>query len=204
MMSAAANPKSTPDTSPPRWIKPTLTLFSSFGAVIGALMMAFLWGSVGGWVGVVILGLAIVAWGANFRVPGSLDGSRPAGRRYGLRVALTMGVAYPILFFSALWLYKHGLAQGPLGYVIAAAPALPVVGMFLIFQRFFREETDEVLRANLLWALVWSGALTLCEASIWGFLETFGKAPHVWMWAVPVVFFAQLGVTIPLAQRRYS
>ncbi len=80
MMSAAANPKSTPDTSPPRWIKPTLTLFSSFGAVIGALMMAFLWGSVGGWVGVVILGLAIVAWARTFACRGRWTGAdRPGG-----------------------------------------------------------------------------------------------------------------------------
>ncbi len=203
-MPSNSAPTSAPLHGPPGWVKPTLTLLSSFGAVIGSLMIAFLWRSVWGWVGVVILGLAIIAWGATFRLPGSPDRSRPAGRRYALRVALTMGVAYPLLFFSALWLYKQGLTQGPLGYVIAVAPALPVVSMFLIFHRFFREETDEVLRAGLLAALVWSGALTLCEASIWGFLETFGKAPNVWMWAVPVAFFAQLGVTMPLAQRRYS
>jgi hypothetical protein len=52
-------------------------------------------------------------------------------------------------------------------------------------------------------SLVWSGAATLCEATVWGFLETFGKAPHLWMWAVPVAFFAQLAVTGPLAAWRY-
>jgi len=202
-MSIASEPKS-PEPGPPQWVSRTLKLVWSFGAILGALLTALLWGGVWGWIGPVILGLAIVAWGANFCWPRSRDQNRPAGRRYVLRVALTMGVAYPILFFSALWLYKRGLPHGPLGYLIAAAPALPLVGMFLIFQRFLREETDEVLRASLLWALVWSGALTLCEASVWGFLETFGKAPNVWMWAVPLAFFAQLGVTMPLAQRRYS
>jgi hypothetical protein len=204
MMAGASQPKPAPRSGSPCWIRLTLTLVSSFGAILGALMIAFFWGRVWGWAGVVILALAIAAWAANLRLPRSPDRGRPAGRRYVLRVALTMGVAYPLLFLSALWLYKRGLTHGLLGYLIAAAPALPLVGMILIFRRFLREETDEVLRAGLLSALVWSGALTLCEASVWGFLETFGKAPNVWMWTVPLAFFAQLGVTMPLAQRRYS
>jgi len=204
MEPAAADPKPGSQSGAPEWIRGALALFSSLGAVIGALMMAFLWGGVWGWVGVIILALAIVAWGTALRLPTSPERGRPAARRYVLRVVLTMGVAYPILLLSGLWLYKQGLTKGPLGYVAAVAPAAPVVGMFWIFRRFFKEETDEVLRAGLLSALVWSGALTLCEATVWGFLETFGKAPNVWMWAVPAVFFAQLGITIPLAQRRYS
>ncbi len=203
-MAAASDPKPPTEPGEPGWMKPALTLFSSLGMPVGALMIAFFWRSLWGGVGLVILGLAVIAWGANVRLCRSLPESRPAGRRYARRVALTMGVAYPILLFSALWLYLHGFTRGPLGYIIAVAPALPVVGMVLIFYRFLKEETDEVLRAGLVWALVWSGALTLCEASVWGFLETFGKAPNVWMWAVPVAFFAQLGVTMPLAQRRYA
>lgn len=31
----------------------------------------------------------------------------------------------------------------------------------------------------------------------------FGKAPHLWLWVVPIAFFAQMGVTMPLALRRY-
>jgi hypothetical protein len=188
------------------WRATALTLCACIGAPAGALLIAFFWGSVWGLVGVAVLVVAVIAWlislfGAGGRARAN---ARPAGRRYSARVAVTMGLVYPVLFFGALWLYKHGWASGPLGYPIAIAPALPLVGMFLIFQRFLREETDEVLRAALMSSLVWSGALTLCEATIWGFLETFGKAPNVWMWAVPVAFFAQLGVTMPLAQRRYS
>lgn len=52
-------------------------------------------------------------------------------------------------------------------------------------------------------ALLWSGALTMCEATVWGFLETFGKAPNVWMWVVPVAFFVQLGLMLPLAARKF-
>ena len=206
MMSIVSDPKPPSKPTPPGWVRLILTLCASVGALIGALMVAFLWGGAWGWVGLAVIALALIAWALLVRLCGAPDDfrGRPAGRRYGRRLAVTMGVVYPILFFAALWLYKHGWASGPLGYPIAIAPALPLVGVFLILQRFLREETDEVLRAGLMAALVWSGALTLCEATIWGFLETFGKAPNVWMWAVPVAFFAQLGITMPLAQRRYS
>jgi quinol-cytochrome oxidoreductase complex cytochrome b subunit len=77
------------------------------------------------------------------------------------------------------------------------------VAIFLIIGQFLREETDEVMGQLIRTALLWSGALTLCEATVWGFLETFDKVPNIWMWVAPVVFFAQLGVTLPLAARRY-
>ena len=127
---------------------------------------------------------------------------RPAMRRYNNRLMVNMIVYFAVLA-AAIGLYDRGFTEGPLGYAVAVAPALPILGIFAIIGRFLKEETDEVMRDIVLTSLVWSGALTICEASVWGFLETFGKAPHVWLWVVPVAFFAQLGVTGPLAARRY-
>jgi hypothetical protein len=127
---------------------------------------------------------------------------RPANRRYQLRQSLLM-VAYFVVLMGATLLHERGLTTGPIGYLIAVAPALPLVGVFVAMGRYVKEETDEVMRNHLLTAYMWSGAATLCEATVWGFLETFGKAPNLWMWVVPLLFFGQLAITGPLAARRY-
>ena len=134
----------------------------------------------------------------------TVDGAemRPAMRRYGDRLAAIM-VVYFLTLMGSLALYERGLTEGPLGYLVALAPAAPLVAVFIIMGRLLREETDEFLRDVTRTAFIWSGALTLCEATVWGFLETFDKVPNIWMWVAPVVFFAQLGVTLPLAARKY-
>ena len=76
-----------------------------------------------------------------------------------------------------------------------------LLGIFVIVHRFLTEETDEAAREMFIDGVMWSGTLTLCETAVWGLLETFGKAPHLAMWAVPVVFLMQIGVTGPLSAR---
>ena len=127
---------------------------------------------------------------------------RPAVKRYHRRLTATI-LVYVAALMVATHLYDLGLTAGPLGYLIALAPAVPIVAIVLIIGQFLREETDEVMGQLVRTALLWSGALTLCEATVWGFLETFDKVPNVWMWVVPVVFFAQLGATLPLAARKF-
>lgn len=124
-----------------------------------------------------------------------------ATARYMNRLLTTM-IIYMGALFGSLALYRMGYTAGPQGYFIALLPALPVVGIFVIIG-FLLKESDEFVRAVLLEGTAWSAALSLAEATIWGFLETFNKVPHVWMWAVAVAFFAQLGITMPLVQRKY-
>ena len=188
----------------PLWQRTALILTCAGGAPIGALMFAFAgrnpnpWA----WVGLVIIG---VSFGGTLilRLPrfrSDLE-CRPAARRYRRRLMAIMG-AYLVFLFAGVWMFHRGLTAGWLGYPIAIAPAVPIIGVFWLLHRYLQEETDEVMRHVLLTSLMWSGALTLSEATVWGFLETFGKAPHVWLWAVPVAFFAQMGLTQPLVLRR--
>jgi hypothetical protein len=171
------------------------------GFLTGLAVVVLNWGHGWAWLGAALMSLSPTAAGLVGR---RLDGGlmRPAIRRYALRQA-AITVVYFVVLFAATALYKRGLTEGPLGYLVAVAPAAPILGIFLILHRFLKEETDEMMREVFLSSLVWSGALTLCEATVWGFLETFGKVPHVWMWVVPVAFFAQLGLTGPLAGRKY-
>ena len=173
------------------------------GAVAGVAIIALCWGTGWGWLGAALVSFSPMI-AARVVASAATDGAamRPAIRRYGNRLAMIMVAYFAVLMFSVM-AYKAGLASGPIGYLIAIAPAVPILGVFLILGRLLEEESDEFLREMTLKSFVWSAALTLCEATIWGFLETFGKAPHVWMWVVPVAFFAQLGITVPLVARRY-
>lgn len=172
------------------------------GAPLGGLIIWLTWWSAWSWAGVALLSFSpMVAARLAVRLLAK-DRMRPAMRRYNNRLALTM-VVYVVTLMVTTELYRRGLAAGPLGYVLALLPAIPILGIFALYGRYFREETDEFQRQMVMTSLIWSGAATLCEATVWGFLETFGKAPHVWMWAVPVAFFAQLAITMPLAARRF-
>ena len=170
------------------------------GALAGVAIIALCWGTGWGWLGAALVSFSPMIAARAAAADGT--GLRPALRRYGNRLAAIMVAYFAVLMFSVM-AYKAGLASGPIGYLIAIAPAVPILGVFLTLGRFLKEESDEFLREVTLKSFVWSAALTLCEATIWGFLETFGKAPHVWMWVVPVAFFAQLGITVPLVARRY-
>lgn len=175
---------------------------AALGVAIGALITWQTWWSPWSWVGVAFMCFSpmVASRFAGRWLPGAE--MRPAMRRYSDRLALNM-IGYFIVFIGASEAYRRGWAAGPFGYVLALLPALPILRIFLLYARYFREETDEFQKAVVMTSLIWSGAATLCEATVWGFLETFGKAPHVWMWAAPVAFFAQLGITGPLAGRRY-
>ena len=173
------------------------------GALAGGVIIALGWGTGWGWLGAALVSFSPMI-AARVVASAATDGAamRPAIRRHGNRLAAIVVAYFAILMLSVM-AYEAGLTDGPIGYLIAIAPAVPILGVFLILWRLLQEESDEFLREVTLKSFVWSGALTLCEATIWGFLETFGKAPHVWMWVVPVAFFAQLGITAPLVARRY-
>jgi hypothetical protein len=190
-----------PSAGQPRLARIALVALFAAGQPLGVAVIYFTWWRPWSWLGVALTAFTpMVAARLATRFFHSAE-MRPAMRRYSNRLVVTMAV-YFVTLVATTELYRRGLGAGPLGYVLAILPAAPVVGIFLLLARYFREETDEVMRSVVMTSLVWSGAATFCEATVWGFLATFGKAPHLWMWAVPVAFFAQFGVTGPLAGRR--
>uniref|UniRef100_B0T2H3 Uncharacterized protein n=1 Tax=Caulobacter sp. (strain K31) TaxID=366602 RepID=B0T2H3_CAUSK len=123
-------------------------------------------------------------------------------RRYLLRLGAAMS-AYVILLVTAVSLGRHGLAAGPWGYLIALAPAVAVLACIASVGFYLAEETDEFARTTLIHSLLWGAAGTLGAATIWGFLETFDKAPHVPTWAAVPVFAVFMGLAQALIARRY-
>ncbi len=127
---------------------------------------------------------------------------RPAMRRYTLRFGGSMS-AYVLLLLIGVTLHNQGLTEGALGYAVALAPAVAVLCAIASLGFYVAEETDEFIRANLIQSLLWGTGATLGVATVWGFLETFGKAPHVPGWAAVPVFAIAMGLAQALISRRY-
>ena len=48
-----------------------------------------------------------------------------AQRRYNRRV-LVLSLIYAVMLLGAVYLFKHRLVEGPLAWIVAALPALPM------------------------------------------------------------------------------
>jgi len=117
----------------------------------------------------------------------------PAQRDY-LRRFVPMMIAYAVLCFAAPALISATGARGPVLWVIAVLPALPVIGVFWIIGQLFLKLRDEYVRMlEVRKALVATG-LTLSLTTAWGFLEIYARAPHIPTFYVAVIWFAGLGV----------
>lgn len=79
-----------------------------------------------------------------------------------------------------------GLSAGVMPFV-AMLPVLPIFWMIWAMGRYLVEEVDEYLRHKAIMASLFGLGAVLAIGSFWGFLETFGLAPHApgW-WVVPI------------------
>jgi hypothetical protein len=125
-----------------------------------------------------------------------------AGRRYVRRYVVAM-VAYAALLVGVLKLLQRTTPPVPLRYLLAVLPALPILGVVWALGRFLVEEQDEVVRAMMVRQLLWSSAAALSAATLWGFLEALGGAPHLRAYWVFPVFCAAMLVSLPFVRRKY-
>lgn len=118
----------------------------------------------------------------------------PAERRY-TRSVLSLSIVYALTLFGTVAFF-HGRAgvADPAAYLIAALPALPIVGIFATLGRYLIEERDEYLRMLVARQALIATALTLSCATVWGFVEDAGLARHVPAFYAAVLWFAGLGV----------
>lgn len=117
----------------------------------------------------------------------------PAQRRYSRRI-LILSVVYVALLLPIMYLFVRHLVAGPLAYVLAVLPALPLVGYFVAIGAYLVEEQDEYLRLLFARQSLIATGVAMTAATIWGFLEGFDLVPHAVAWAWPVVWFAGMGL----------
>jgi hypothetical protein len=121
----------------------------------------------------------------------------PATRRYILRMASAM-LAYLVILYAVGWAYHHGeLPDGPVRYLIAAAPALPVFWAIWAMMRFAAEEEDEYQRLLHNRAIIGSLGLTLSVCVVWGLLQSYaGAGPVNLIYVFNLYWIAQLFATL--------
>lgn len=117
----------------------------------------------------------------------------------------TCGMASPALEMynrrAMIWAFGYvgalGLAltarntwhpTGPVLWLLATLPSLAIGYYVWSLGRYLAEETDEYLRMRQIQAGMLATGLLLMVASSWGFLETFGIAPHAEGWWSVAVF----------------
>ena len=114
-------------------------------------------------------------------------------KRYNRRM-IWLSLLYAIFLLFAVYGFKHHLFGGPIAYVAAILPALPIIGIFGAMGRYLVEEQDEYVRMLLVRQSLWASGFAMSVATIWGFLESFDLVDHVDSYSVAIVWFFGLGV----------
>ena len=126
-----------------------------------------------------------------------------AGLRYIYRFAPTMAL-YVVFLFIAKWGFRHLHPTGVLAYLLAALPALPLIGTLAIVGLYISEESDEFERSIIVQSMLWGLGGALSVGTIWGFLEDFANAPHISTFYVYLFFWIFMGISQPFIRRRYQ
>ncbi|VVS96954.1 conserved membrane hypothetical protein [Sphingomonas sp. EC-HK361] len=117
-----------------------------------------------------------------------------ARQRYNMAI-LGCSAGYACaLFGGEAYFQNHPGANGVTAYAAAIIPALMIVGMFFAIGRYLVEEQDEYQRMLMVRQSLVASGFALSIATVWGFLESFGLAPHVDAYYVAVMWFGGLGL----------
>ncbi len=117
----------------------------------------------------------------------------PAIAAYNRR-SLIWSFTYMITLFGAISVYNQLKPTGPILWMLAILPALPILYFIWAMGRYLADEADEYMRMRQVTYALFATGWLLALATIWGFLETFGVAPHVPSWAAIPVWAIGLGV----------
>jgi hypothetical protein len=101
---------------------------------------------------------------------------------------------YVVILLGVNAYFSNHTPKGPLAYLAAALPALPIVAVFGLFARLLSELRDEYVRMLLIRQSLIATAFALSIATIWGFLEDFGLVQHVAGYWAAILWFMGLGV----------
>lgn len=126
----------------------------------------------------------------------------PAITRYRRRLAMAM-VTYCVVLMGSLFLLKRGDLTGPLLWLVAAAPAMPILWVLAVMGLYLKEEGDELERAIHVEAMLWGLAGVLGVSTVWGFLSNAEVVPAPPLFLTFPLFCAAWGFSQAFIRRRY-
>lgn len=128
--------------------------------------------------------------------------SNPAQRRYLVRM-MWAGFFCIVFSLAAVMGIRHGHVSGVPSYLLAVLPAVPVAWTLVMTGAYLSEEKDEFQRNLYIQAILCGVAATLAVVTAWGYMEDFGRAPHLRLaWVYPM-FWIFVAMAMPLVGRRY-
>ncbi len=123
-------------------------------------------------------------------------------QRYTTRFIGAM-LFYALFLIGTVWCFVHLHPTGPLAYLLAILPSVPIIGILWIVGIYLSEEKDEFVRNLQIQSMIWSIGATLTVTSVWGFLENFVHVWHMDLYMVFPLFWLFVGVFTPVLKRRY-
>jgi len=132
-----------------------------------------------------------------------MAGKASAARRRYLKRLIGFMALYIALLVPIVWSHLRGYwPDGPLKYMLAVLPALPVIGVIWAILRFVVEEEDEYLRYLHVQAVLVATGITLSVSTAWSFLARYAGVTAQNGMYVFVIFCAALFIGMGLISRR--
>jgi drug/metabolite transporter (DMT)-like permease len=122
-----------------------------------------------------------------------MSSRNPAQRRYNYRV-LGLSLAYAGALIGVSLVFRASEPSGPVAWLLALLPALPLVGIFVAMGRYLVEEGDEYLRSVVTRQSLIATGFMLIVTTCWGFLQSFGQVPQVDFYWAAILWFGGLGL----------
>jgi len=172
-----------------------------WGAVFGLGILGIAWLERSGridwpWnvVLVAVVSLSLIPMRAAMQGRAAACGTDSPAMRAYIRRSMIWAGGYIVLLGVALTARNTWHPEGAVLWLLALLPSLPILYLVWALGRYLVEEDDEYLRMRQIQAGLFATGLLLAVATVWGFLETFGIAPHAEGWWAVAIWAAGLGL----------
>ena len=125
-----------------------------------------------------------------------------AQRRYVIRCLMSSGLVILLAIGDKL-AFRFWSLHGPVAYLLAVLPALPIVWMLFATGVYLAEEKDEFQRMVLVQCMLGGIGGTLAATTIWGYWEDFVHAPHLGSTLVFPMFWIFVAISMVVVKARY-
>lgn len=119
----------------------------------------------------------------------------PAHKRYVIRTWLFMS-GYVAVNVAAISGAFDEIIGTPAGWLLGLVVAALVAGQMWATMRLIAE-SDEFVRIVNTKRFVAAAGLTMALFSAWGFMESYGDAPHAPGWLIYLLFWSLFGLVSP-------